>query len=166
MMAVPFSLVAIHDRWKRRTGASMTDRFTLPIVALLIVYMAIDGLISFGPSKEYIEQAGIWLRENTLESETVFSMESGLLFKAGKLDYDTYLADRKDKTADRSALRKKNIFDTLANNDWKKYNYLAIRVGRKQQELENAVLEIVDIAPVKVFSNKRGDRMLIFNIRK
>jgi len=154
MIAAPFSLAALHDRWRdqRRAGEETATRRKWVFVAVCVWFAVstVDGLVSFGPSKLYLREAGVWIRDNRSSDTRVFSNDQILDYYAGieSQDPKTYSWER--------------TMRTLESGLWKDYDLLAVRVKRKQQEQADAVLAILKRGPTKEFKDRRGGRVLVF----
>ena len=64
------------------------------------------------------------------------------------------------------------IFETLpaylkstaiTNGKWKKYDYLALRL-RKKGPTEPLLKELQDITPMKIFSDRHGNRVAVYKL--
>ena len=143
MLIVPFSLVKIFNRWKnRKTDSSIIQKYALPAIIFLMITMLVDGLISFGPSKLYIKEAGLWIKNNTRADTTLYSTDNAINYYAGKKYIYPVLADPSAAVV--------------------RYDYIAIRVKRKNPELRKTIIKRMKKVPIKVFSNDRGDSVLLF----
>ncbi len=148
ILAAPFSLAALYASYRERKNP------WFPLVCAVLVFMAVDGLTSFGPSKSYLKEAGLWLRENTTSEALVYSDEARLV----------YYADKKHSVWNRP-------FDwsettrVITDGSWKNYDYLALALSRKRPEHEKWLLEKLDLQPTRTFKNNRGDQVLIFKVR-
>ncbi|MFH1673213.1 MAG: glycosyltransferase family 39 protein [Pseudomonadota bacterium] len=152
MPAVPFALVSLFERWRENRHGFSVQRLGLLLIGIMLCFMALDGLISTGPSKEYIKDAGLWLKQTTKAQETLYSNNSALTHYAGKLGDTGYLYDYEWS----------DTFALLKGNQWKQYDYLAIQIKRKHPERANTVIDILGLQPVKTFTNSRGAKVLIF----
>jgi hypothetical protein len=120
---------------------------------MLFVVLAVDGLVSFGPDKGYMKQAGEWIKETRRDTDTVFANEQILLYYAGEQDI----------TAKQQNYSWEHTVSVL--REGKKIDYYAIRVSRKFPAREEEV-EAVLGEPVMRFSNRRGDKVLVFAGKK
>ncbi|MFV1977503.1 MAG: hypothetical protein ACC651_17310 [Candidatus Scalindua sp.] len=143
MLITPFSLVRIFDHWKnRKLDSSITQKYLLPVVVLLMIAMLVNGLVSFSPSKLYIKEAGLWIKNNTTADSTLYSNDQIINYYAGK-EY-SYITPVKLSEA-------KN-----------KYDYSAINIKFKDLELINKLSEEIKSEPIKMFSNTKGDTIILF----
>ena len=155
MLVVPFSLVALHDRWRERAaGGRAVVRWLFPAVCTLLVVMAVDGLWSFGPSKAYLREAGLWVKARTSPASKVHSNEQIVAFYAG--GRGEHLA-RRFSWGETATL--------LKNKSWGEYDYLAVEVDRRHPERAAVLAAGLGRAPVARFVNARGDQVLVFATR-
>jgi len=52
----------------------------------------------------------------------------------------------------------------IAHDQWKQYDYLALRLNKREEGETAAILREINLSPVRVFSNKRGDRVAIYRV--
>lgn len=150
-LAVPFGLDRIYQRWlegRAETGASR--RWMFPVVVLLLCFMSVDSLWSFGTSKRYLRDAGRWLKQNVAADARVYSNDRILSFYADKLPPDW-----------RETRHPAPVDEVLSQPaQWRQYDYMAL-VIRRWQELPPPV---ADVHVLREFSNNRNDRVLIFRV--
>jgi len=154
MPVVPFSLAALYDRWRRRAADGRTTRWVFPAVCVVLFVMVVDGLWSFGPSKSYLREAGLWVNARTSPAAKVHSNNPIVAFYVGGRGEDWKRGFTWEETA---AL--------LKGKSWGEYDYVAVAVDRRHAE-RAAVLESgLGRAPVARFANRRGDQVLVFSTR-
>jgi hypothetical protein len=154
MLVVAFSLVELYDRWQRRAGGGRTARWLFPAVCAILVVMAIEGLFSFGPSKLYLREAGLWLKERTAPEAKIHGNNRIVAFYAGKRSENWARGFTWDETA---AL--------LKDRSWSGYDYVAVALDRRHPEHAAAVSGVLGDSPVARFENGRGDQVLVFATR-
>ena len=145
---VPFGLNRIYEQWHETRGREQArGKWLFPVAMLLVVFMVVDSLWSFGSSSRYLKDAGQWLRSNTATEARIYSTNAIVSFYAGKGSLD-----RKNQQAALEALTELKVLQ--------EYDYLAIVVRRKQ-----GIPDKLAAAPViQSFSNERNDRVLIFKV--
>ena len=153
LLPVSFVLVSIYRRWTFAKGRGLRERWVLPVVIVLLLGVAIDGLYSFGPDKNYIKEAGLWVKGKRSGADTVFANDQILLYYAGESGITTNSRDYSWDYA-RMVMRERSGVD-----------YYAIRVSRREPEREKEVLEVLG-KPLKRFENAWGDKVLVFAGRK
>jgi hypothetical protein len=154
MLGVPFSLVALHDRWLSRAAAGRAAHWLYPTVWVVLVVMAVDGLWSFGPSKAYLREAGLWVNAHTSQASKVHSNNRIVAFYAG---------DRKEERA--RGFTWEETAALLEGQSWGEYDYIAVALDRRHPERAAAVAAALGDAPAARFANARGDRVLVFATR-
>jgi hypothetical protein len=155
MLAAPFSLIALFDCWQAGRGdGHRASRWPFPAACLALVLVATDALFSFGPSKAYVKQAGVWLKQNTPSEAKLYS-DSEIV---------TYYAD-KPATNWKRKFSREEALKLIDCEGERGYDYLALTVSRKQPEHASLVTTKLKRAPVARFRNKRGDEVLIFAVQ-
>lgn len=144
MIAVPFSLAALHEKWREGRG------FIFPAVCAVLAYMAVDGMVSLGPSNTYLKHAGLWLKDN-IGSATVYSDDSRVAYYASK---------------PRGLGEWEETQRMLIEGSWTHFDYLAIEINRRNRGWEGWIREKINISPVATFGNDRDDRVVIFKVAK
>lgn len=149
MLVLPFHLIGLQDRWRMSDIRPFVRKIYLTVIGLVIFAVAIDGLITLGPSKQYIKTAGLWIAHEVPVGARVYTNDEVLAYYAGRWQAIKY--DGFDQT-----LRQ------LREGAWRDFDYLAIRAKKHDGALETAARQVVGHEPVKVFINNRGERLLIF----
>jgi hypothetical protein len=144
-LAAPFSLALLYERWRVSEG----PRWVFPIVCVAILYMLVDGFVSTGGSNRYVKDAGLWLRENAPAGARVYIDEFRVLFYAAR-DNAVFPEEGWEQTR-----------RIVESDRWKKYDYLALEVERRNDEREAWLTERIG-PPVARFGNERNDKILIF----
>ncbi len=144
-----FSLEALYQQWRQHN-----NRWPCWLVAIWLCLAAFGSVISFGYSKAYITEAGLWLKNNTPIQTTVYSNNKQLLFYSERTEIDWQ--NRYDDS---------NPLNTLQHVNWRTYNYLAIRIKHEDAQQETAIIKLIGQNPSKIFANKRGDKVLIFKLQ-
>lgn len=154
MPLVPFSVVALYDRWLKRDAGGPAARWLFPAVCAVLVVMAVEGLFSFGPSKTYLREAGLWMKARTSPASKVHSNNRIVAFYAGNRGEDWVRSFAWEETAAR-----------LKDGSWRDYDYVAVTVDRRHSERAETVAAALERAPVARFDNGRGDQVLVFATR-
>lgn len=154
MLAVPFSLVALYDRWSSRAAGGRAARWLFPAICVVLVAMLVDGLWSFGTSKAYLREAGLWVNARTSPASKVHSNDPIVAYYAGNRRENWKRAFTWQETA-----------ELLKTKSWSEYDYVAVEVDRRHPERTAALAAALGRAPVAQFANRRGDRVLVFATR-
>lgn len=154
MPAVPFSLVALYDGWLRRGAGERVVRWLFPAVCAVLLVMAVDGLWSFGPSKAYLRDAGLWIKARTSPASKVHSNNPIVAFYAG---------DRREHRA--RAFTWEETAAVLRAKSRREYDYIAVTIDDRHPERAAAVAAALGDAPVARFDDGRGKQVLVFATR-
>jgi len=147
-----FSLSAFMEKQAHTTKWKQRGKL---LIIVMLVYMFLDGITSFGASKSYIKEAGQWLGQTISKQESLAASDRSLYYYANKsvninvisiLAYD---------------LRASKAPSIVRDN----YDYAAIEVSRKQKDYEKVLVEWAGSEPVYRTHNERGDKVLIFKLK-
>ncbi len=147
MLWVPFALQYLALKWR-------DQKWPLLLALILMVASSVGGVVEFGHSKKYIHDAGVWLAENTPDDAKVFSNDILVMYYSHRFDKDLFENEKKFK----------NI-NVLNNGKWKQYQYLALRIEKKDLSMNMPLIQEINEQPIKVFTNKRGDQVRIYKSR-
>ena len=150
MVWVPF---ALDDLWQRRN--EFAYRIGLAVAVIFIVISSAGGIIDFGYSKTYVREAGVWLAKNVPATASLYVNDSQLMYYSGHFGNQVFELSRTD-----------NYPNNIAQGRWKQYDYIALRLAKHSAAENNQVMTAIGVAPVQKFTNKRGDRVLIFDIKR
>ena len=128
------------------------------LIVIVLVYALLDSLISLSPSKSYLRESGVWLKNNSESSEKLLANEASLYYysgrKVGGATNQLYTQVYNDVLPDIEELEKQG------------YSYLAIKISRKQIGFEKKAVAWFASQPVYRSENERGDKVLIFKLKK
>ncbi len=145
MLWVPFALDEMIAQKKR---------VLMVFVSLFIAISAAGGIFEFGYSKAYIANAGSWLADNVPKDAYLYANDYQLMY------YSRHFGDSIfEKTSAYSQL------NTIADGKWKQYDYLALRLSKKDDAATASIVTQIKSVPLQVFSNKRGDKVVIYKLR-
>jgi hypothetical protein len=153
MLAVPFSVAALYDGWRGRGTGRRKASWLFPLVCVLALLSTLGVLVS-PTSKGYIRQAGLWLRDHTSPSTTVFSNDPVLLYYTGRIGDE------------RPARHSWDDMLALVKSDARsRYDYLALRLRERHAADEVLLIRTIGSEPIMRFANNDGDQVLIFRLR-
>jgi hypothetical protein len=140
--------------WQRAEQEGKTRRFRLTL-AFFCFYFAVDSLVSFGYSKQHLEQAEQWLLEELPADAALASNSFQLAWRSGRIE-------NYDRTQRDVALTLQTATEAAALNATSD-NYLALELkqsdtGGRQLLEQSETLELVTS-----FSNERGDEVRIYH---
>lgn len=146
MLWVPFALDYLIRQWP-----GFRHRVALALAALFIFIGTVGGIIDFGYSKSYIHEAGDWIADNVPANASFYANDFQLLYYSQHFGTGIF-----------KVLPGYINIKTIANGQWKQYDYVALRVGKQEEGDTAAVLSELNGQPIQVFSNKRGDKVVIY----
>jgi hypothetical protein len=106
-------------------------------------------------AKGHLKAAGLWVKDHSAAQETLFSNDPLILWYSGRSDEE--LNTRYSWTQTLELVE--------SNSVRRRYDYLALRLKQKHSDVETQLVQQLNRDPVAVFTNLRGDRVLIFKIR-
>ncbi|HSW94183.1 MAG TPA: hypothetical protein VLJ15_07520 [Gammaproteobacteria bacterium] len=143
MLWVPFALDHLIKGWHQR-------KWPVLLVGFIMLVYGASGIFDLGHSKKYIREGGDWLSTHATPEQTIYSNDYQLLY------YSNHFGD----LIFSEGVRFQNL-NTIANGKWRQYDYVALRVNEKDLK-KNPVLNEINLSPVAVFQNDRGDTVRIY----
>jgi hypothetical protein len=122
-------------------------------ILILIFITSVSGIVSFGFSKEYIYEAGNWLNNHVSAQEKVYSNDLMIMY------YSQHFGNEIFTLAPLYA----NL-NYLSQDKWKQYDYLAIRTYKRDENESAQLFKSSALIPIKTFSNKRDDKVVIYQV--
>lgn len=159
-LAAPFGLLGIYDNWKSRIAGLSFAKYAFPILGLCLTYNAIDSVTSFGYSKLYIKEAGLWLKNNSADNTKLFSTEVGAVYYSAHENYSA----RNSIAVGLREYTWVEAHEVLVSGEWKKYDYMAFRIKKNSPKIPEIVFNHTGLKVYKKFSNKRGDAIIIYKV--
>ena len=152
LVAAPFSLALIYDDWKTKQGHSIRKNWLFPVTASIVLIMGIEGL-DVSTSKRHVKRAGHWLAVNTPPDSIIYTNEKLIAYYSGReLELYDYAKDHR-----RFVGRIKRMS--------RKHDFLVLRDKTRDQNRLAMLRDQLHLSPIKVFSNKKGDQVLIYDTR-
>lgn len=149
MVWVPFVLEYFYVRIYK-----LRYRLILPVTMICIVCSALGGIFEFGYSKQYILQAGQWLQANVAQADKLYANDYQLRYYSHHFGENVF----PKRLVDLDAL-------TIPANEWKQYDYIALRINKRDKKRYVPLLNHFAFSKVASFNNKRGDAVLIFKTK-
>ena len=144
LFCVPFALDHVYQSWSNLRFRINGFRWIYPLLLFGVLVTFIGSVALFGTSKSYLVNAGRWIKKNTSLNSRLYTNSPQLFF----------YASRGGKV--QSPIRNREIH--------LHYNYFAFMVQRSHLHTEKNLSNSVS-PPLKVFSNKRGDKVFIFKLK-
>jgi hypothetical protein len=149
MLWLPFALDDLLLKWN-----SIRHRIFLIFVSLFIFSSALGGIVEFGHSKFYIRSAGLWVAQAVPKQSKLYVNDFQLMYYTNHFGMDIF-----------KVLPTYIKPDALIHGQWKQYDYLALRLRHEESGVMAEVMqELKGIQPLQEFSNKRGNRVVIYKI--
>jgi len=120
LLAAPFGLLDLYERWRRpaRPGASFI-KFAYPVMVLLIVVSGFEGL-GLGTEKGHIKSAGRWIGEQTEAESNLLTNNKILAYYTGKQASDYEVASDW-----------RQVVLVIAQKRFNDYRTVAVRIGKR-----------------------------------
>lgn len=144
---VPFVL---NDIWRRCESHGRGNSWPALVLVVLIAVESLDG-VNVTTSKHYLKEAGLWLRANAPAASTIYSNDRILVYYSG-LEEPGSNTEHSWKAAMRE----------VWTDNWRAYDYFVLAMSKEHTQQEVLLFRRLDAEPVKIFSNDKGDRILIF----
>lgn len=144
LVFAPYSLVYLYRAWQ-------TQRTLLfPTVCFLMALLALDGVYSFGLSKDYIKDSGVWIKTIIKPGERLFSSGRRARYYA-MTGIDRY----------QDEIPWQQVMTLVKSGDLDTYDYLAFRVRSKHRQ-DIQVLRNRYGMPINKFVDSKENRVLVF----
>lgn len=148
MCWLPFALNHIIQLWP--VSQRHKEMITLTLLAMVIT--AFTSIVNLH-SKFYLREAGDWLAQNVPANSSLYVNDYQVMYYShhfGNGIFDKYKAY--------------SDLNSLSKTQWKQFQYLALHLSNANDAGMQGVLEEINILPIKIFSNKRGDKVVIYKI--
>lgn len=142
MLFVPFALEKLwtHKKW-------------LYAAFFFMFISALGGIFDFGHSKFFMRNAGDWMAVNVPKSASLYVNDFQTMYYTQHFGNQIF-----------TIIQDYNAPGALTNHNWRKYDYIAIRVGEYGSPEESAFVAESNLTPVQVFKNHHGDRIDIYKV--
>ena len=148
---IPFALDHLVAKW-----SSIRHRLFLSLCIVMMCISFLSSLIHFGYSKRYIEDAGNWIAKSVPAEASLYANDMQLIYYTHHFGMHLF-----------EILPQYLNIQTISHGQWKQYDYLALRLGTQETNKMMALLnELSGLKPVKEFRNKRGNRVVIYQIKR
>lgn len=147
---IPYILSSIYNKWQNENHKSLKKCWKYYILAFLLAANALEGIVYLpGHSKLYVKEAGLWLKENMPKQADLYTNNKKILYYCGHCS-----SNHKFK----SALTQSDLVHLTTSQ----HNYLALWTKHGKSPEVNLISTTLGARPIKVFGNKRNDRVSIF----
>lgn len=148
MLWVPFAIDELIAQW-----ASLKHRVFLVVMTIGLVVTGLTGIAGFGQSKLYVRTAGEWVSKNVPAHASLYSNDYQLMYYTDHFGEQIF-----------TILPVYLQTNQLLHGGWKQYDYLALKLTKHNQSEMTALLSEIHSAPIKIFNNKRGNSVAIYQI--
>jgi hypothetical protein len=147
MLWVPFALDHLIETRRR-------IKWLLPTTISLMVLTALGGIFDFGYSKAYVRDSGEWLAIHAPQSAKIYSNDLQVMYYSKHFGDDLFIQS--------------NQFASIAqlnNQAWKNFDYIALHLYAKNKAQNVSITNAITLTPANVFANKRGDQVIIYQVK-
>lgn len=149
MLWVPFALNHLMER-----AILLRYRLSLGLSIFIMLIFSFGSIFDFGYSKSYISSSGNWLAQHIPSKASLYANDFQLMYYSNHFGNSIF-----------TKVRDYVQLDSIANGKWKQYDYLAIRLSHRYPNKWLKILSEMHMKPIRVFSNKRGDRVEIYRVK-
>lgn len=151
LLAVPFVL----ERLLRRIRWNDVKGWRLVLSVIVLLWVAGESIngINNPTRKLHLRDAGLWLQPYTGETGSLVTNDRRILYYAGRWSDRTHVE-----------LKLAQLLQGLDQERWSTPRFTAIRLKDGQQAA--GVIDAIGHEPIERFNNNRGDRVLIFAMRR
>ncbi|MCJ7616502.1 MAG: hypothetical protein MUO43_08205 [Desulfobacterales bacterium] len=147
LLWTPFSLHHIMQKWLNKKTV-FKNNFVFPILSLAFLIMFIYAFIPPNQSKAYITIAGKWLKQNMPQQSKLYTNNFRLSYYSGK------------------KFMKWDVSGNLIIPEWSSDDFVALNTKQKHYEKIKNTLSSLKLKPGKIFANKEGDIIAVFEFIK
>lgn len=146
MLWVPFALNKIRSK-------------SIFLVLLLVIFLSTAGTIfTVKDRKAFIREAGEWLAANVPMTKSLYVDDQQLMYYSQHFNMDIYkLVDRYQNN------------DVLSHGGWKQFDYVALVIGDGQTAHDKKIKAVINeftFPPFREFVNAKGDKVVIYKIKR
>jgi hypothetical protein len=146
LLWAPFSLDRIFQNFRENKTVFSANFLLYALLLLTLITMLTVAFIPIKTSRAYIISAGTWLKSNMPSQARLYSNTRQIPYYAQRNFIEWEVSDNRPKPR------------------WKSNDVIALRLSRKHYQRVSKDLENLDIQVIKVFSNKRGDKAIVFKV--
>lgn len=130
-------------------GHTLPKRYFITLLAVLIL-LGIGSNLPFGPSQQYLKQAGEWIQYNTPATARIFTNDNRIAFY-GNLGW-------------RDSFHNANLIEALPASQRHQYDYFVVELPHAPNALRTEVFASLG-SPTVQFENRRGDGAYVFVVK-
>ncbi|MBN2706558.1 MAG: hypothetical protein JXR89_08970 [Deltaproteobacteria bacterium] len=153
LLLLPFVFDSYFLLWRGGEKVFPLKRCILYPAAVFLVLQSLGGFLHWpGNSDYFVKEAGLWLKDNLPAQTSLYSNNPKLYYYSGRME--RYWEERPLRFEFSSAL--------LQEKPWPDKAYIALWVSRHFPGTTAEISRDLERKPVKVFSNRRHDRVIIY----
>jgi hypothetical protein len=147
LIVVPLLLDNLWSSLRRNDGR---HKWWVPVIAVLLLVEAAEGL-DVRTDKQYLRDAGLWLRANASPRSTIYANNQILLHYSGL-----------EEAGPRSDYSWQAAMTEVWTGNWRRYDYFVLVMSKVQARNEVLLFRKLDAETLKEFRSEQGDKVLIF----
>lgn len=151
LLWLPFHIVYLQERWLVATARPLPRRLVSTLAVVAFLALAVNSLVSWGASKLYLKEAGLWLAQEAPAGTRLYTDTWELAYYA-----------QRDGALTLSFAEPELTVQKLSDGAWREFDFLALEINRHQPENEVIIRQTIGVEPIKIFNNDRGGKVLIF----
>lgn len=141
---MPLTLESLYLQAKQSGKLLLFQR----LLAGIVFFFLVDSLVSFGYSKQYIQDAINWSEDNLPDNSALLTNNFAVAYYSGRVeDYDKINKDPAETLA-------------LLSD----HHYLVIDVDFDEREIHERLMANSDLSELTRFSNRRNDAIIVYEI--
>ncbi len=152
LLPAPFAVAYLYGLWRDRRMIRHSISYVFPVVLLVFFVFTVKLIYGMPSSHHYVLDAGRWLKIAPHTEWKVISNNQQLLYHARQNTTDW----QHDYLFSWRSLMKQNT---------QQAHYLALDINHRQHKPFKQLRQAMGMQPIKIFANKRGDKIYVFNIK-
>ncbi|MFN3234240.1 MAG: hypothetical protein ACE365_02345 [Gammaproteobacteria bacterium] len=161
---VPFAIEKAIRLWRTQSPRTFKTKLVVGLFIIALIYEATATLIHFGHSKHYLKRAGLYLKDNTKPSETVYTNSSRVMYYAS--DAPSYSRGAIMSKSDRYDFEQ-DPRSFLKNKAWRCYDFLALNVEAETSTVIKGLSQHPNwVTEIYSTSGHKNDKVIIYRIQQ
>lgn len=149
-----FGLTALHNVWQDEKNINLLRRGFFPGLVMVIILQLAATIWPNDSDKNPSLAAAKWLVEHRVDKFLVY-------YDSRRIRYYVN-GDSSDRTEDEWPA----VQQYLQNGLIRQFDYAVVRVARKNIERQEYLTQTLGAQPLAVFANGRGDRVLVYQVKR
>jgi hypothetical protein len=153
LLAAPFGMDIL---WRNPLLKIAPMKWQRCMIVLLLTYLLISGLCSFGASKHFVYDSAIWLRTHVSKENKIYSNSRPILYYGQVMNPDWEQFNGAQI----------NDISVIQKHDLNSYDILALYIPHIDRDKVPGLLKGIHTQTLRVFTNSRHDEVLILKVVK